>query len=73
MDPMFFLKKNADQDASPNKADLGVGIYRNEAGVYSEFRTVTKVTLTAVKCAVTKLIPLFSPNSSWRRTIQVTM
>lgn len=42
-DPMFTLKKLADNDTSPQKVDLGVGIYRNEAGLYHELRAVKKV------------------------------
>lgn len=42
-DPMFFLKKAADQDPSPEKTDLGVGIYRNESGHYSELQAVAQV------------------------------
>ncbi|KAI0130470.1 pyridoxal phosphate-dependent transferase [Xylariales sp. AK1849] len=36
MDPMFFLKKKAEEDTSPNKVDVGVGVYRNEDGKYQE-------------------------------------
>ncbi|OBR16148.1 Aspartate aminotransferase [Colletotrichum higginsianum IMI 349063] len=39
-DPMFTLKKNADNDRSLEKIDLGVGIYRNEAGSYQELEVV---------------------------------
>lgn len=42
-DPMFTLKKNADTDVSPKKVDLGVGIYRSEAGVYQELEVVKQV------------------------------
>ncbi|KAJ3538061.1 hypothetical protein NM208_g6071 [Fusarium decemcellulare] len=41
-DPMYFLKKNADEDTFQDKADLGVGIYRNEEGVYSELDAVAQ-------------------------------
>ncbi|KAH7070250.1 pyridoxal phosphate-dependent transferase [Paraphoma chrysanthemicola] len=41
-DPMFELKANADMDEDPRKVDLGVGIYRNEAGSYEELETVTR-------------------------------
>ncbi|KAI1027774.1 hypothetical protein LB503_011833 [Fusarium chuoi] len=41
-DPMYFLKLAADQDTSPDKVDLGVGIYRNESGVYSQLGSVAK-------------------------------
>ncbi|KAI6764965.1 hypothetical protein HG531_012064 [Fusarium graminearum] len=44
-DPMFFLKKAADQDQSPEKTDLGVGIYRNESGHYSELQAVAQAKL----------------------------
>ncbi|KAI8295504.1 Aspartate aminotransferase [Colletotrichum sp. SAR11_240] len=39
-DPMFDLKKGSDNDHSPEKVDLGVGIYRNEAGLYQELEVV---------------------------------
>ncbi|KAI8654213.1 hypothetical protein LRP88_01757 [Fusarium phalaenopsidis] len=45
VDPMFILKKKADEDVSPEKADLGVGIYRNEAGLYSELNSVKQAKL----------------------------
>ncbi|KAH7171685.1 pyridoxal phosphate-dependent transferase [Fusarium sp. MPI-SDFR-AT-0072] len=41
-DPMYFLKRAADQDTSPEKVDLGVGIYRNESGLYSQLGSVAK-------------------------------
>lgn len=40
---MYLLKTAADNDLSPEKADLGVGIYRNESGLYSELEAVAKV------------------------------
>lgn len=40
---MYFLKRAADQDTSPDKVDLGVGIYRNESGLYSQLGSVAKV------------------------------
>ncbi|KAH6695378.1 putative aspartate aminotransferase [Plectosphaerella plurivora] len=39
-DPMYELKKTADNDQSPLKVDLGVGIYRNENGLYQELSSV---------------------------------
>lgn len=39
-DPMNILKTAADTDTSPEKADLGVGIYRNEKGNYQELACV---------------------------------
>lgn len=42
-DPMFDLKKQADNDHSPRKVDLGVGIYRNEEGNYHEINAVHEV------------------------------
>lgn len=42
-DPMFTLKKHADRDLSPNKVDLGVGVYRNEQAGYHELEAVKKV------------------------------
>ncbi|GAD94180.1 aspartate aminotransferase [Paecilomyces variotii No. 5] len=41
-DPMFDLKKLADNDTSPQKIDLGVGVYRNEDGGYHELQVVEK-------------------------------
>ncbi|GKU09367.1 aspartate aminotransferase [Fusarium langsethiae] len=48
-DPMFFLKNVADQDSSPDKADLGVGIYRNESGQYSELKAVAQAKTVLAK------------------------
>lgn len=42
-DPMFNLKKIADNDASAQKVDLGIGIYRNEQGKYHEFQVIKEV------------------------------
>lgn len=42
-DPMFDLKKLADDDISPRKIDLGVGVYRNEEGGYHELQAIKKV------------------------------
>lgn len=42
---MFELKKRADKDVSPEKVDLGVGIYRNELGKCHELRCVTEVSV----------------------------
>lgn len=44
-DPMFDLKKAADSDTSPEKVDLGVGIYRNEEGCYHEMNALKEVSL----------------------------
>ncbi|GKT43349.1 aspartate aminotransferase, mitochondrial [Colletotrichum spaethianum] len=41
-DPMFTLKKKADNDTSPEKVDLGVGIYRSESGKYQELEAVRR-------------------------------
>lgn len=43
LDPMFILKKDADSDLDPEKIDLGVGIYRSEAGNYQELEVVKLV------------------------------
>lgn len=42
-DVMYHLKVDADKDNHPKKVDLGVGIYRNEEGVYHELEAVKKV------------------------------
>ncbi|KAH8722243.1 aspartate aminotransferase [Ilyonectria robusta] len=39
-DVMYHLKVQADGDTSPVKVDLGVGIYRNEQGVYNEMKVL---------------------------------
>ncbi|KAI9164138.1 Aspartate aminotransferase [Paramyrothecium foliicola] len=39
-DVMYHLKIKADEDIHPQKVDLGVGVYRNEAGVYHELKAV---------------------------------
>ncbi|KAK7445557.1 aspartate aminotransferase [Colletotrichum acutatum] len=42
-DPMFTLKRDADNDTCTEKVDLGVGIYRSEKGSYQELEVVKKV------------------------------
>ncbi|KAI1206250.1 pyridoxal phosphate-dependent transferase [Annulohypoxylon truncatum] len=37
---MFTLKKLADGDVSPNKVDLGIGVYRNEQAGYHELEAI---------------------------------
>uniref|UniRef100_A0A8H7KCK1 Aminotransferase class I/classII large domain-containing protein n=1 Tax=Bionectria ochroleuca TaxID=29856 RepID=A0A8H7KCK1_BIOOC len=39
-DVMYELKLRADGDTNPNKVDLGVGIYRNEQGLYHELKAL---------------------------------
>ncbi|KAJ4253764.1 hypothetical protein NW762_010158 [Fusarium torreyae] len=39
-DVMYELKVRADGDTNPSKVDLGVGIYRNEQGLYHEFKAL---------------------------------
>ncbi|CAM1506197.1 Fc.00g058380.m01.CDS01 [Cosmosporella sp. VM-42] len=39
-DPMYHLKVAADRDHDPKKVDLGVGVYRNEAGHYHELQAL---------------------------------
>lgn len=56
-DPMFFLKEGADNDINPEKVDLGVGIYRSEAGTYQELDVVKLVSQT---CSSPQLIILFN-------------
>lgn len=43
LDPMFVLKKDADSDLDTEKVDLGVGIYRSEAGNYQELEVIKLV------------------------------
>lgn len=47
-DPMFELKKQADSDHTDLKVDLGVGIYRNEAGAYHFLTCVQEVRLNII-------------------------
>ncbi|VUC37096.1 unnamed protein product [Clonostachys rosea] len=42
-DVMYHLKVQADGDTSPNKVDLGVGIYRNEEGYCHELKALRDV------------------------------
>lgn len=42
-DPMYDLKRSADEDVSAEKVDLGVGIYRNEEGIYQEPKCIKDV------------------------------
>ena len=51
---MYFLKVQADNDMAPQKVDLGVGIYRNEQGVYHELKALKDV----------GYLPLLSPTGS---------
>lgn len=44
-DVMYGLKIAADEDKSPLKVDLGVGVYRNELGNYNEMSVLRKVNL----------------------------
>jgi aspartate/tyrosine/aromatic aminotransferase len=52
VDPMFELKYKADNDTDPRKIDLGVGVYRNEAGSYQELEVVRQVKLPDVKLTI---------------------
>ncbi|CAH0046283.1 unnamed protein product [Clonostachys solani] len=45
-DIMYHLKVQADGDTSPNKVDLGVGIYRNEKGAYHELKALRDYEVT---------------------------
>lgn len=77
-DPIFTLKKLADGDFSPNKVDLGVGVYRNEQGGYHELEAVKRVSsyraaYGAVIQRLTFNVSLTRPKRSWMREIQVMM
>ena len=41
-DPMFFLKQASDNDTSPEKIDVGIGVYRSSTPGYHEFEAITK-------------------------------
>jgi aspartate aminotransferase len=57
-DVMYELKLRADGDTNPNKVDLGVGIYRNEQGLYHELKALKDVLLPKHICFVVKTQPL---------------
>lgn len=42
-DPVYILKQQVDADQSPEKVDLGVGVYRNEQGQYHELQAIKTV------------------------------
>jgi aspartate aminotransferase, cytoplasmic len=42
-DPMFYLKQAADSDTSPEKIDVGIGVYRATSAGYHEFGAVKEV------------------------------
>jgi aspartate aminotransferase len=42
VDPVYILKNAVDADKSPDKVDLGVGVYRNEQAQYHELRAIRK-------------------------------
>lgn len=44
-DPMNLLKLAADSDHSPDKIDVGLGVYRDENGEYYEFRVIKEASL----------------------------
>lgn len=50
VDPMFVLKRDADNDVSPDKVDLGVGIYRNTEGKYHEMGVIREVRMSVSSC-----------------------
>ncbi|KAH7398662.1 aspartate aminotransferase [Phaeosphaeria sp. MPI-PUGE-AT-0046c] len=41
-DPVYILKNAVDADTSPNKVDLGVGVYRNEQAQYHELQAIAE-------------------------------
>lgn len=43
VDPMHLLKAAVESDKHGDKVDLGVGVYRNEAGTYHELNVLKKV------------------------------
>lgn len=55
-DPIFDLKKAADNDTSPEKIDLGVGIYRNEEGIYHEMHVLKEVSESLDKIQATRVL-----------------
>ena len=39
-DPVYIIKQTVDSDKSPEKVDLGVGVYRNEQAQYNELAAI---------------------------------
>ncbi|USP74748.1 Zn(II)2Cys6 transcription factor [Curvularia clavata] len=39
-DPVYLLSQQVREDTAPEKVDLGVGVYRNERGLYHELRAL---------------------------------
>lgn len=56
VDPMFDLKKLADNDTSPEKIDLGVGIYRSEQGRYHEIKAVHEASVLCIEICLGLLL-----------------
>lgn len=48
-DPMFEVKKACDEDTDNRKVDLGIGIYRNEAGLYNELDSLKQASTAAMQ------------------------
>ena len=46
VDPVFILKQEVDGDTSPEKVDLGVGVYRTPQGEYHELGAVKAVCIS---------------------------
>lgn len=40
VDPVYILKNAVDADESPDKVDLGIGVYRNDRGGYHELQSI---------------------------------
>ena len=49
-DPVQEVNKKVFADSNPRKVDLNQGVYRNEDGVYHEFRVLRKVCLPRRNC-----------------------
>ena len=47
-DPVYLLSQRVRADTSPEKVDLGVGVYRNEQAQYHELRALKSV--STLKC-----------------------
>lgn len=74
-DVMYNLEVRAENDTSSAKVDLGVGIYRNNAGQYQELHVVKEVRYLKALRSLTRAqfgVPC-RPRRFWRRMTLATM
>jgi hypothetical protein len=64
-DPMYAVKKACDEDHDAQKVDLGVGIYRNEEGLYHELDALKRVCSVLCEAGCCANGNTRRPRSSW--------